>query len=392
MKVGLYSGTFSPEEGGGYTIEKEMVEAIRRNLAATQHHFVLYSFHQSAQALRLPRFEVLPLHSPLTARALHKGRQWLQAMGLGTAGPGPLQKIILDNQPDLLFYLSPWENFGVDVPYLTIVWDLQHRLQPFFPEVSAGGEWHKRERNYHRNLSRATYVITGNQAGQREIEHFYNIAPQRIRHLPHPTPSFALQQRDTLPLPERCRPKRPFLFYPAQFWPHKNHVGLLKTLHLLVTQHGLDLELVLSGSDKGNQAHIKEVAAQLQILDRVHFAGFVSIAELIAFYQHALALVYPTFFGPENLPPLEAFALGCPVVASSVEGAEIQLADAALLADPRQPEAIAQAVAQLYHSPTLRQSMIQKGKAIAQERSGDAFALKFFAILDEFAVYRQCWK
>ncbi len=51
-----------------------------------------------------------------------------------------------------------------------------------------------------------------------------------------------------------------------------------------------------------------------------------------------------TFFGPENLPPLEAFALKCPVIASNVSGSEEQLGDAAILVNPVNPEEIAQAI------------------------------------------------
>jgi glycosyltransferase involved in cell wall biosynthesis len=42
-------------------------------------------------------------------------------------------------------------------------------------------------------------------------------------------------------------------------------------------------------------------------------------------------LRYPSFFGAENLPPLEAFALGCPVIAADMPGAREQLGDAAIL-------------------------------------------------------------
>ena len=67
---------------------------------------------------------------------------------------------------------------------------------------------------------------------------------------------------------------------------------------------------------------------------QIKILGFVKREELIALYENAMALVYATYFGPENLPPLEAFALGCPVIASSVPGSEEQIGDCALLFDP----------------------------------------------------------
>jgi glycosyltransferase involved in cell wall biosynthesis len=53
----------------------------------------------------------------------------------------------------------------------------------------------------------------------------------------------------------------------------------------------------------------------------VRFLSFVTISDLIALYRHADTMAYASFSGPENLPPLEAFALGCSVGESEFPGA-----------------------------------------------------------------------
>ena len=58
---------------------------------------------------------------------------------------------------------------------------------------------------------------------------------------------------------------------------------------------------------------------------------------MISFYKYAVALVMPTFFGPTNIPPLEAFALGCPVITSNIYGIPEQVGDAALLVNLDKP-------------------------------------------------------
>lgn len=65
-------------------------------------------------------------------------------------------------------------------------------------------------------------------------------------------------------------------------------------------------------------------------------------------------------FGPDNLPPLEAFANGCPVIASRVCGSEDQLGDAVLMVDPTKPEEIAQAMLAVFQDESLR-CELQKG-------------------------------
>jgi glycosyltransferase involved in cell wall biosynthesis len=67
--------------------------------------------------------------------------------------------------------------------------------------------------------------------------------------------------------------------------------------------------LVFVGADKGNYQYIRELADELAISAQIYFLGFVPQEDLISLYRKAFAIAYVTFFGPENLPPLEAFAL-----------------------------------------------------------------------------------
>jgi glycosyltransferase involved in cell wall biosynthesis len=98
-----------------------------------------------------------------------------------------------------------------------------------------------------------------------------------------------------------------------------------------------------------------------------------------------------SFGGPENLPPLEAFALGCPVVAAAIAGAEEQLGDAALRVDPRSPEAIADALARVITDRGLAESLRAKGLQRAKARTAEGFVRGMFSWLDGFAPLRRAW-
>jgi glycosyltransferase involved in cell wall biosynthesis len=284
---------------------------------------------------------------------------------------------------DVIWYPSAWECVTLEVPYFTVVWDLQHRLQPFFPEVSADGIWEDRERRFSTVLRRAALVITGTEVGRREIEQFYGVAPANMRIMPHPTPTFDVAA-------PRAAPGGDDLFYPAQFWAHKNHVNLLEALRLL-RDRGEALRLVLTGSDKGNLGFVRETITRLGLEGAVDLRGFVSKEELVGLYRDAAALTYVTFFGPENLPPLEAFALSCPVVASDVPGAREQLGDAALFVDPRRPDQIADAVSSLRRDAALCKSLIERGLARADRFRARDFVAAVQDWLDDFAGVRRCW-
>ncbi len=400
MKVGVFVGDTLPEAGGGYTFVKEIVAQIERRAGRSSHQFTLLTTAPVTPGARRPGdLEVLSLSSALPDLRLRARRKivrtfdhWMERpVGLTAPSTDALATLLTRHGIDLVWYVGPTSIRTLDIPFITVVWDLQHRLQPFFPEVSMGTEYSIRDHGYQEVLTRASLVITGTQVGRDEIVRFYGIAPERIRVLPLPTPTFALDAA-SLPSPRpTAAPPEPFLYYPAQFWPHKNHVNLLEALRLLRSRDGLDISLVLSGSDKGNASFVKEAAARLGLTDAVRMLGFVSREDLIGLYRHALALTFVTFFGPDNLPPLEAFALGCPVVASDVNGAREQLGDAALFVGPTKPEEIAEAVRRLHSDEALRATLTARGHARARRFTGEDFVASVFEWLDEFAPIRHCW-
>jgi len=193
-------------------------------------------------------------------------------------------------------------------------------------------------------------------------------------------------------LPKQLSFTSGYLFYPAQFWAHKNHMTLLLALKTLKDKHKLVVPLVFVGSDFGNRPYIEEQIKALGLEEQVQILGFVEQSEMIALYKHALALTYVTFFGPENLPPLEAMALGCPVIASDVIGADEQLGSAAMLVDPASPEDIAASIAKLSGSTKVRSRLVSRGHKRAANWTVGDFVLTAFDILDSFEAIRRVWR
>jgi glycosyltransferase involved in cell wall biosynthesis len=401
MQIGVLLSEMTPEAGGGYTFEREVFAALCRLQGDVRHTFHIISPHaipippeaNHLRPIEIPRQRRFVERMRNVARKTYRfmtksGRRELRR----AKKVGWRERFLLSCNMDMLWYPTP-SVVTMEIPFITVVWDLQHRLQPFFPEVSLNAEWDLRERHYASVLRRATYIVTGTEVGKHEIEQFYGVPSERMRILPHPTPDFAFEppQGDDDEILARYKIRRPFVFYPAQFWPHKNHVGLLEAVQLLEKRHGLSVDVVLVGSDKGNRGFIEENAKRLGITDRVRFPGFVTQHELVVFYRNALATTYVTHFGPENLPPLEAFAAGSPVVASNVSGSEEQLGDAALRVDPRDHAAIAEAIFRVHSDAALRATLVERGRTRANRFRPDDFVRAIVAMLDEFEPIRKCW-
>jgi glycosyltransferase involved in cell wall biosynthesis len=131
-----------------------------------------------------------------------------------------------------------------------------------------------------------------------------------------------------------------YFFYPAQFWAHKNHCNLLLAFKEICEKYP-ELQIVFTGSDKGNLNYIIRLVANLKLNDRVLFLGFVSNQELFTLYSNALALVMPTLLGPTNMPLLEARELNCPIVCSNHKGHVEMLKDGAFYFDALNKDDIA---------------------------------------------------
>jgi glycosyltransferase involved in cell wall biosynthesis len=123
----------------------------------------------------------------------------------------------------------------------------------------------------------------------------------------------------------------------------------------------------------------------------VQGGGFVPVEELVALYRGAHALTYTSLFGPENLPPLEAFALGCPAIVAEVPGAREQLGDAALLVPERSPEAVADAVLALDDAHR-RAQLVEAGRERAQAASARAYVDGVLRWIDDFEPTVRSWR
>ena len=407
MKVGVYCPDNNPITGGAHTYQIELIGTLSDLSHESKHNFVVFTPDPNNVQnfiLSKPIQIVKSPSNPDQPKDFFRRVQFRIGVFLNNffnyssnidnyRHLNRFEEIARSERIDFLWF--PTNNtIPVNMPYLATLWDLQHRIQPYFPEVTENGLWKNREEYYSCYLQRASIIVVGTEAGRKEIERFYQVPSERIKVIPFPTPRFSLAQssKNGQDILKKYMIPKNYLFYPAQFWSHKNHANLLLALQMLKQKHNLIIPLVLVGSDKGNENYIRMLIAKYELSSQVHILGFVPQEDMTALYQNALALTFMTFFGPDNLPPLEAFALGCPVIASKVSGAEEQLGDAALLVDPKSPEQIADAIYNVYNSPDLRKILIEHGSKRAQKWTGYEFIRGIFSILDDFEAIRRCWR
>ena len=380
--------------GGRFTFQEMLLAAVERLREETHHDFLVYNagwnrYIEGRLGWRARRLATVG--TTLVLRAIHDLQDTLVGARLLHVRT-PLERRLAADAIDLVWFPTYVEDVGI--PFVCQVFDLEHRMKPWFPEVSAEGEWEHRERHYRRYLPKATRVIVPGETGRDQVVRFFGVMPENCLPLKHPTPDFALAAAQAGPKPKDPIVRRgitlPYLLYPGQFWAHKNHAATLDAL-AEVRSRGEDLSLVLVGSDKGQLDHVRVQIRERGLGDSVHVLGYVEEAELVALYQHAHALVYLSRFGPENLPPLEALALGCPAIVADVPGAAEQVGGAAIVVDADDPSSVADAV-QRVGRPAERERLVAAGRARAAEWTADDYLRGLIAFLDEFERERRLWK
>jgi len=277
-----------------------------------------------------------------------------------------------------------WD-YQMNVPVLSTIHDLMHRYESHFAEVSENGIYEQREIQYSQICRWSDGILVDSETGRRHVHECYLYPLEKIYVLPY-IPASYIHQHSASPdfnniyaLPDK------YLFYPAHSWPHKNHAGLFQAVAELQEELP-DIHLLLTGSQKEGFERTMDLARELDIEDRVQFLGYVPDEDIPEMYRRARALVMPTFFGPTNIPPLEAFVLGCPVAISNIYGIPEQVGDAALLFDPYSPEEIAECVRKLWNDDSLCETLIAKGKKQAERWKMEDFRVRVQEIIDHLLL------
>ena len=147
----------------------------------------------------------------------------------------------------------------------------------------------------------------------------------------------------------------------------KNIVTLLEAFALVQAKHP-DFKLVLVGNtpvkkNLNDEPTINATINRLQLKNSIVRLGYLDAANLASIYQCAFAYVFPSLNEGFGLPVLEAFNAGLPIICANNSALPEVAGDAALYFDPTNATALANSMQQMIQDPTLKQSLIQKGKA-----------------------------
>jgi glycosyltransferase involved in cell wall biosynthesis len=258
--------------------------------------------------------------------------------------------------------------------------DLQHRHLPGF---FSRGEVARREKLYQAGCHHAQVVATASRWSAEDVERSYGVPRDRIVIVPSGA-STELYEAATQPtlteVMKRYRLPEVFALYPAQTWPHKNHLGLIRALAFLREAHGIALNVVCTGSKNRFFRTVVKETHERGVAKQLFFPGYIPGRDLRALYHLAQFLVFPSFFEGGGLPVVEALAEGLPVACSTATSLPEIVRDAALLFDPASPEAMAEVLWRMTTDVALLEVLRRRGYEQAARFSWERMGRTFRAL------------
>lgn len=218
---------------------------------------------------------------------------------------------------------------------------------------------------------RQSEVIAISQNTASDIEEFLGLEGSRVTVIHNGLEHERFQPGDpekaALLAAQKWNLKSPFFLYVARLeHPGKNHVRLISAFNQFKNTSKSDWQLVLGGSDWNGAETIHQAITASPFASDIRSLGFVSNEDLPNLYRAASAFVYPSLYEGFGLPPVEAMACGCPVIASDRGSLREVIGNAAVIVDPEDVSDIKSKLAKVAADPEFRAQLRVGGLERAQ--------------------------
>jgi len=231
-------------------------------------------------------------------------------------------------QADLVF--TPHLNIlKTQVPRILTIHDLSFIHHPhFFPRQSRIWHWLQ---DYKDQIKQASLITAVSNFTKQDLIETLKVPPEKIEVVP----LGISEEFKVLDIERPTSLHFPFILYLGTIEPRKNVSAIIRAFNVVKANHQLkDLKLVLAGRLGWLYQETLKTYQTSPYKEDIIFWGPVKEEDRALLYNLAEALVYPSFFEGFGLPPLEAQACGCPVIASQRTSLPEVLGSSARLIDP----------------------------------------------------------
>lgn len=373
MKIGINLLPLRPGKNGGMEVYvRNLLDHLLAIDPANEYFLITAPYNDTSINFPNINCKKILLHNELTSS--QKIRCLInKILGKAKSSDISLEKIIDQYHFDLWFcpFLS-LDPRPLKIPSLVTIPDIQHE---YFPENFSNTELSSRKGYIQPSCEMATIIITISEFSKKSFIEKLGIDPKKI-HVVYLAAGdrFSKASGNVDAVISKYDLPNEYFFYPANSWPHKNHLMLIMGFYLYRKSFDTSLHLVLSGSGLREACDVPNLIAQYHLEGYVHILDYVDKEDLPGLYKNAKALVFPSLFEGFGIPLLEAMATGCPIIASNSTSIPEVGGDAAYLFDPKNPQSICDAMQKIVDDDVLREELIRNGKNRVPKYSYDKVA------------------
>ena len=229
----------------------------------------------------------------------------------------PFTKFIKKNRYDLIIFLGPSKmaKYCGGINFVANIWDLDHKKNSLFPEHTFNHNYENKEKLIKEIVYRAFKIVVAHKNNKKDIIDFYKVPEENIlvqNFIPMLPSIYEKDDISKLTFSKIFNnfnlPKdKKIIFYPAQFWPHKNHKYIIDAAKKLIQNKEFRYHFVFCGGKKGNFNFINDLIKKEKLQKHISIFNFLKDEEIISLYLNSNAVVMPTYCGPTNLPIYESF-------------------------------------------------------------------------------------
>ena len=314
----------------------------------------------------------------------------------------PFSNFLKKENYDLVIFLGPSNNakYCVDVSFVVNIWDLDHVKNSQFPEHNTNNIYDIRNDYLKKIIFKAFKIIVPHSNNKEDLINYFNADKKNItiqNFIPMlPTIYKKNKKKDSdyknlfdkfdIPVGKKI------IFYPAQFWAHKNHKYIVDAVEILKNKKENNFYFIFCGSDKGNHSYIKNIVNDKNLKDYFKFLNFITDDEIISLYLNSDAVIMPTYGGPTNLPIYESFYFRKPLFYSKDLIRDSEINKCLVGIDLENPADFCEKINIIFDTPKVNEIVKQASSYFTKVCDESLFINNYKKILDEFSYLLNRWK
>ena len=229
------------------------------------------------------------------------------------------EKFIKKNKIDLVFFLgcSRLSLFCNNIDYVTYIYEFHHLSRPDLPEYKGWSDFDFREELLDTNIKKSISLIVDTQKKGKDLTKYYNCFEDKINIIPLTTSITELENtreaQSSNEIIDYIKKNKEYFFYPAQYWSHKNHYYILRTLQLLKKNYNQSIQFVFTGHKKNNFNFLVNKMNEFGLDNQITFFEYLNDEDIKNLYTNCKGVVMPSLVGYSSLPLYEAFYFEKPI-------------------------------------------------------------------------------